>query len=54
MPQSVSEQRVEEVLDSSTFDVTRHGEKTLVVTARLPNNFEITTHAACVDPDDFE
>lgn len=52
--ESVSEERVEEVLDNTTLDCTKHGEKTLVVTAILPNGFEITTNASCVDPDDYD
>ena len=54
MPESVSESRVEEVLDNTTLDCTKHGEKTLVVTAVLPNGFEVTVSASCVDPSDYD
>lgn len=57
MPESVSEQRVEEVIDHSRIDYTNVGEqgrKTLVATATLPNGFEVTVSASCVDPNDFD
>lgn len=54
MPESVSEARVQRVIDEADVNVMTSGQKTTVLHATLPNGFEIVTSSSCVDVDDFD
>lgn len=45
---------VMEMLRGSCFEERKMGTKTWVVVCTLPNGYEITESAACVDPQDFD
>ena len=51
---TVSEERVEQVIDDALIVEQKMLRKTFVLTARLDNGFEITVSSACVEPDDFD
>ena len=50
----VLESEVEKIIDTSLIQFQTMGVKTTVVTLTLPNGFEITESAACVNPTDYD
>ena len=50
----VGEEKVHDILKRSELEFAQMGEKTMVATAILPNGFEVTSTASCVDPTDFD
>jgi len=50
----VLESEVEKIIDTSLIQFQTMGLKTTVVTLTLPNGFEITESAACVNPTDYD
>ena len=50
----ISESYIDSIMENSEFVVSKHGEKSAVVTMITPYGFEMTEAAACVDPDDYD
>lgn len=53
MPVKLTEERINEILNSSEVVVSTVYDKCTIVAIRLPNGFVIVEHAACADPDEY-
>lgn len=51
---SVNSELIEGLIKRSTVESTKMGDKTLVINVTLPNGFEVTGIAACVDADNYD
>lgn len=50
----ITPDHIQQLVAASVIHVQKIGEKTCVVCLTLPNGFEITSTASCVDPDDYD
>jgi hypothetical protein len=50
----VTEEQVDQLIEQSTIQSIKMGQKTTVVHLILPNGFEIVGAAACVDPAEYD
>jgi len=50
----LTKEYIDAVLDHAELHISRQGEKTCVVVAKLRNGFEIVGTSACVDPANYD
>ena len=53
MENTVTEKQVDAIMEASSMVINRVDDKTVIVTAILPNGFQITESSSCVDPKNF-
>lgn len=53
MSNTVTQKQVEGILEASTIEYQKFGNKTLVGVCKLPNGFILVEDASCVDPANF-
>lgn len=51
---TVTQERIDSLLDGSTFEHVKMGEKSTVVLCVLPNGFQIIESSSCVDPANYD
>lgn len=51
---SLTQEHIDSIVANSQIEVVDMGKKTTVVTLTMPNGFEITESAACVDPANYD
>jgi hypothetical protein len=50
----ITQEQIDALMAASVFGDIKMGDKTCVVTMKLPNGFEITESASCVDPANYD
>jgi hypothetical protein len=50
----VTTDQILDIIGNSTIEVTKWGDKTTIVKAKLPNGFIIVESSSCVDPENFD
>lgn len=50
----VTKEQIDALIAASTIDDIRFGDKSTVVSCKLPNGFEIIESSSCVDPENYD
>lgn len=54
MSNTITKEQISAVLNGTSFQDSKMGQKTTVVHATLPSGFEIVESSACVDPANYD